>query len=98
MLHRLDKLIEAIENHDCFATEDLLSQDLCSVTKIPVKYLAGALVIAAESNSIACFNKMVEYNAKLTNPIPQKYIQAAYSIVNSVNHYKEPLVLENTIH
>ena len=98
MLNRLDKLVSAIENHDHFGVQDILSADMIAQNKIPTKYLIGALVIAAENQSMRCFNLIVNYSSQTQNPIAQEYIQAAYSIFNMGQHNKNVSALETTLH
>lgn len=82
----LAKLVDSVEKNEFWELEELIAMDQISTTKIPVKFLAGALVIAAENSSIECFNLIVEYNKTLKNQIPHQYINAAFDLIKE-NYY-----------
>jgi hypothetical protein len=101
MFKRLEKLIEFVEKNASHQLYDLLLDELLADKRIPLKYIAGALVIAAERHSIECFNVILDYNSNLEKKIPASFIKAAESMIptQSVSAgYVFPKVCESTLH
>lgn len=88
MFERLEKLIDFVEKNDSDRLYELLADELVADKRIPLKYIAGALVIAAERCSVDCFNAILDYNSNLDNKLPKSLIKAAYSMMpnNSTVH------------
>ena len=80
MFERLEKLINFVEKNDSMQLRSLLIAELLLSKRMPLKYIAGALVIAAEKNSGACFDTILEYNSRLDKQIPSRFIKAAFSM------------------
>jgi hypothetical protein len=96
MLDRLEKLINFVETNQHVELSNLFMTELTNIKPIPLKYIAGALVIAAERNSLECFNVILEYNQKLTNKIPRSFIRAAYSMLPISANLCESYITELT--
>jgi len=102
MFDRLEKLIEFVERDNSNQLYSLLIEELLLPKQIPLKYIAGALVIAAEKNSIACFDIILDYNSRLAKQIPKAFIRAACSMfpveaaeMSGCNYLKS---YESTVH
>lgn len=98
IFERLEKLIAFVEKNDADKLQGLLLDEMFVLKRIPLKYVAGALVIAAERNSVECFNVILEYNSNLDKKIPRSFIAAAYSMLpnasdNDLNFKNNELTL-----
>ncbi len=85
-MNQLSNLVKSVEENHIYLLKQVIEEDKVSDFKIPPKFLAGALVIAAENRSIECINLILEYNETINAPIPLQYINAAFDILAQNNY------------
>jgi hypothetical protein len=77
---RLERLYLAVEKNLPQQVKSILEENLNSISRISARYLAGLLIIAAESNNIEVAKEFINSNHRADEKIDQKYICCALGI------------------
>ncbi len=82
---RLERLFDAVEINNACLVKSILSENLNSQQKIPVRYIAGILIIATESSHIESIKEILDYNLLAPEKIASNHMYGFYDLASKMN-------------